>query len=74
MSEYGFSEKDARRFLERELGQNEASTSFYWESEEVEELMELIVDAVAKTIAANNQRLVADWSRENDMQMRVQGL
>jgi len=63
MSRYGLSEHEIRETLERELGRSEASTSFYWESEEVEEVMDLLVDAVVKVIAANNKRLAQDWQR-----------
>jgi hypothetical protein len=63
MNDYGMSEREVREFLEKELGRSEASTSFYWENEETEEVMDLLVDAVAKVIAANNERFKRDWER-----------
>lgn len=64
MTEFGFSEKESRDFLTRELEKTAASTSFYWESEDVEEALELIVDAVAKLIAANNEKYKRDVEAE----------
>jgi hypothetical protein len=61
MNDYGMSEKQVREFLDKELGRSAASTSFYWENEETEEVMDLLVDAVAKAIAANNKRFKQDW-------------
>ena len=65
MAEFGFSEHEARHFLSRELGKAAASTSFYWESEEVEELLDLVVDAVARLIAENNKKFRQDWERDS---------
>ncbi|HEY5194617.1 MAG TPA: hypothetical protein VIJ39_12195 [Solirubrobacteraceae bacterium] len=62
MADYGFTGAEARRFLEAELRRHAASTSFYWESEETEELLDLLVDAMAKLIAANNAKIAHDWS------------
>jgi hypothetical protein len=62
MADYGFTEAETRRFLETELRRHAASTSFYWESEETEELLDLLVDAMAKLIAANNAKIAHDWS------------
>lgn len=62
MADYGLTEVEARRFLEAELRRHAASTSFYWESEETEELLDLLVDAMAKLIAANNAKIARDWS------------
>jgi hypothetical protein len=70
MPSYGFSEADARRFLERELRRHEASTSFYWESEEMEELLELIVGAVTKLLAANNDKLMRDYAADLARRLR----
>jgi hypothetical protein len=64
MAEFGFSEKQARDFLTRELEKAASSTSFYWESEDVEEALELIVDAVARLIAENNKRYKRDFELE----------
>ena len=61
--DHGFSEHEARRFLARELQRQSASTSFYWENEEVEEVLDLIVAAVAKLIEANNKKVAQDMSR-----------
>ena len=41
-----------------------ASTSFYWESEDVEEAIDMLVDAVSKLLDANNKRFKQDWERE----------
>jgi hypothetical protein len=64
MPEFGFSEKQAREFLTRELEKTASSTSFYWESEDVEDALELIVDAVARLIAENNKRYKRDFDSE----------
>lgn len=63
MRGYGLSEKEIREVLERELGKNEASTSFYWESDELDEVLDLVMDAVSKAIAANNNKIAQDWKR-----------
>lgn len=54
---YGMGESQAREYLERELGKNASTTSFYWESEELEEALDLIIEAVSQLIAANNAAL-----------------
>lgn len=54
---YGMTEEAIRRFLERELGRGAATSSFYWESDEPEELLDLLVDALARLLAANNRAL-----------------
>lgn len=64
MADYGFTEAEARRFLETELRRHAASTSFYWESEETEEVLDLLTEVVAKLIAANNQKVTRDWEEE----------
>lgn len=64
MATYGYSEDEARRFLERELRQVAASTSFYWESEETEELLDLLVGVISKLLAANNKKVAEDMQRE----------
>lgn len=71
MNRYGFDEGEARKFLERELGRSESSTTFYWESEELEEAIDLMVDAVAKLLAANNKKIADDWSRHGAKDLRV---
>lgn len=63
MTTYGFNEQQARDFLTREIDKVAASSSFYWESEDVEEAVELLVNAVSKTLAENNKRLIADMER-----------
>jgi hypothetical protein len=68
---YGFSEQKAREFLERELGRVASSSSFYWESDELEEALDIIVDAVARTIAANNRELTADIQNRALGEMRI---
>jgi hypothetical protein len=62
MADYGFTEAEARRFLEAELRRHAASTSFYWESEETEEVLDLLMEGVAKLIAANNAKMARDWA------------
>ena len=41
-----------------------ASTSFYWESEETQEVLDLLTDVMAKLIAANNAKIARDWSEK----------
>jgi hypothetical protein len=60
MADYGFTEAEARAFLEKELRRRAASTSFYWESEEAEEVLDLLTEVVAKLIAANNAKMARD--------------
>jgi len=62
MAGYGFTEAEARTFLEKELRSHAASTSFYWESEEAEEVLDLLTEVVAKLIAANNEKMARDWA------------
>ena len=60
----GFDRKQAAAFLDRELGRREGLTSFYWENEETEEVLDVVVDAVARLIEANNRKLLDDLSHE----------
>ena len=60
MADYGLTEAEARAFLEKELRRQAASTSFYWESEEAEEVLDLLTEVVAKLIAANNAKMARD--------------
>jgi hypothetical protein len=62
MADYGFTEAEARRFLEAELRRHAASTSFYWESEETQEVLDLLTEVMAKPIAASNAKIARDWS------------
>jgi hypothetical protein len=55
----GMSEREARAFLWREIKRNDA-LRFYWESEEVEEAVEILVSAIAKLIEANNEKQERD--------------
>jgi uncharacterized lipoprotein YmbA len=64
MLDYGFDEREARHFLERELAQHESSTSFYWESEETEEVVDLLVRVFSKLVEANNKKIAQDLQRE----------
>ncbi len=64
MADYGFTEAEARRFLEAELRRHAASTSFYWESEETQEVLDLLTEVMAKLIAANNEKIARDWSEK----------
>jgi hypothetical protein len=64
MADYGFTENEARRFLEAELRRHAASTSFYWESEETGEVLDLVTEVMAKLVAANNAKLARDWSEK----------
>lgn len=59
MSHLGMTEQQAREFLLREVAKQESSM-FYWENEEVEDALDLVIDAVAKLIVANNAKLDAD--------------
>jgi Cdc6-like AAA superfamily ATPase len=58
----GLSEFEARNFLENQLSAME-STTFYWESEEAEDLVRLIVDLMARLIEENNKAIQDDLSR-----------
>jgi hypothetical protein len=73
MQRYGFNEQEARRFLTKEIRQQAASTSFYWESEETEEVLDLLVDAVSKLLAANNEKMARDWADKGASDLRVRG-
>jgi len=70
----GFTQEEVREFLERELGKSEATSSFYWESEELEEAIDLITDAVAKAIAANNAKVEQERAQRDRMSMISAGL
>lgn len=61
---FGFSEREARELVARELEKTASSTSFYWESEDVEEALDLVVEAVSKLIAANNEKFQRDMEQE----------
>ena len=69
---HGLSEHEARAFLEGELERTAASTSFYWESEEIEEAMDLLIDAVARLVAHNNA--VYERDVESEVRRRMIGL
>jgi hypothetical protein len=71
MAGYGFTEDEARRFLEKELRRQAASTSFYWESEETEEVVDLLVGLMARLVEANNAKMARDWADKglNDLRM-----
>jgi hypothetical protein len=62
MAKFGFTELEARRFVERELEKAAPSTSFYWESEELEDLLDLLADVMVKLLEANNKKLTDDWN------------
>jgi hypothetical protein len=64
MVKFGFTEAGARQFIERELEKAAPSTSFYWESDELEDVLDLLVDVVAKLIEANNVKITRDWESE----------
>lgn len=70
LRDIGMSEKEARTFLDKELGRHESQTSFYWESEETEEVLDLVVGAVAKLLDANNRRIVQDMKRNEFLDSR----
>lgn len=63
MRGYGMSERELREFIESEIERNAASTTFHWENDETEEVMDLLVDAFVKLLAANNKRIEQDWQR-----------
>jgi hypothetical protein len=71
MADYGFTEAQARRFPEAELRRHAASTSFYWESEETQEVLDLLTDVMAKLIAANNAKIARDWSEKGLSNLRL---
>lgn len=64
MARFGFTDAEARRFIERELERAAPSTSFYWESDELEDLLDLMVDVMAKLVEANNAKVTHDWEAE----------
>jgi hypothetical protein len=64
MPKLGLTEAEARRLIERELEKAAPSTSFYWESDELEDLLDLMVDVMAKLIEANNAKVTRDWENE----------
>lgn len=75
MTGYGFTEAEARAFMEKELRRHAASTSFYWESEETEEVLDLLTEVVAKLIAANNEKLARDYEKGlNDLGSGLLGI
>jgi hypothetical protein len=75
MADYGFTEAEARAFMEKELRRHAASTSFYWESEEAEEVLDLLTEVVAKLLAANNEKLARDYEKSlNDLGSGLLGL
>jgi hypothetical protein len=70
MQGYGMSERELREFVEKEIERNAASTTFHWENDETEEVMDLLVDAFVKVLAANNKRIERDWQKSfRDAQM-----
>jgi phage-related protein len=71
MADYGFTEREAREFLNKELRRHAASTSFYWEPEEAEEVLDLVTEVVAKLIAANNAKVPRDWSENGLRDLRM---
>ncbi len=71
MSGYGFTEQETRRFLEKEVRRQAASTSFYWESEETEEVLDLLVAAVSKLIDANNAKMARDWADKGAKDLKI---
>jgi hypothetical protein len=54
------SETQIRDFLQRELLQSASTSSFYWESEELEDAVEMVIDAVARLVVSNNAKLSRD--------------
>jgi hypothetical protein len=64
IGDLGLSAVAARRLIEAELEKAAPSTSFYWESDEVEDLLDLVVDVLAKIIEANNKQITRDWKEE----------
>lgn len=57
---YGWSESEARQFIDREVARAASTSSFYWESEEVDEVVDLLASVFAKAIAKNNAALTED--------------
>lgn len=60
---YGMSEERLRAALERELEKAAGTTSFYWENDELDEVLDMVVETVAKVIAQNNAVLSGDLRR-----------
>ncbi len=57
---YGLSETQIRDYLQRELFQSSSTSSFYWESEELEDAVEMVIEAIVSLIVANNRQLTQD--------------
>jgi hypothetical protein len=63
MPSYGMSERELREFLEREIERTLPQRPFIGENDETEEVMDLLVDASVKVLAANNKRIERDWQK-----------
>lgn len=59
----GFSAEAARAFVQAHLEKSAAHTQFFWESAELEEAVDLLVDAMAQLVAANNRKVADDMNR-----------
>lgn len=55
--DYGMSEVAIRDLIERELTRTAATTSFYWELDELDEMLDLLTEVFATVIATNNRAL-----------------
>jgi hypothetical protein len=72
MDTYGFSAEEACKFVNKVVRRHAASTSFYWESEETEEVLDLLAEVVAELIAANNAKIARDLTNQgHQAQLRM---
>jgi hypothetical protein len=64
LTSIGMSEEQIRAYLEREIGAKASTSTFYWDSEELEEAVDMLVDAISKVVAANNAAILSGLKRE----------
>jgi hypothetical protein len=63
LASLGLDRRKARDYLVSQISRGEGTTSFYWENEETEELLDLLIDAVAGLIEQNNREIEHSFSR-----------
>ena len=68
---YGLSEQAARDLIERELARSAASTTFHWESDELDEVLDILTEVFAKVIAANNRALTQAIKKHGLSDMQI---
>jgi hypothetical protein len=60
----GMKEESARAFLEAELQKRVSTSSFYFENEETEDLLELVLDLMAALIDENSRETQRSLARQ----------